>query len=142
MIQIVNVKLTPWTGTFPSITLPTGSLERDGLGNLFIRWVDAPFNNRLLTADDIAGYVSRNVDIHRNRGAAIIAIADPGARLLTVEWREVDPWAGQPGPVQVMRGVASISAASSSTTEARLSIVIYQAQYLYQRASNLPVEGD
>lgn len=142
MIQIVNIKLTPWAGTFPSITLPGGSLERDGVGNLFIRWVDAPFNNRLLTADDLLAYISQNVDVHRNRGGALVAIADPGARLLTVEWREVDPWAGQLSSLQVMRGVASITGASSSPTEARLSIVIYQTQYLYQRASNLSVEGD
>lgn len=140
MIQAVYLRLTPHAGG-QSLTLPAAELERDQAGNLTARWSDAILAGRLLTAADLEGILSTNVDVHRNRAGAVLAVTDPGGVLLEAEWTEYDPWAGSPRGPHALRCVAVHSGSSVGSSEARLALVLYRAQYRYERGTGL-VEGD
>lgn len=138
-MQQISLTLTPWNGGDP-LELPSGELEQDAIGNLTIRWTDAILDGHLLAPADLAGYLSTNVDVHRNRAGTFVAITDPLGRLLDAEWTEYDPWTGSPSGPYTMRCVAANAGRSAAAGEARLSVVLYRAHYRYERVSGL-LEG-
>src|SRR5690606_17023771 len=81
VIQEISLTLTPHAGG-AALVLPAGELEQDALGNLTVRWVDAVYQGRLLRASDLLGYLSSNVEVHRNRLGTVVAVTDPGGLLL------------------------------------------------------------
>lgn len=138
-MQQTPITLTPFDGG-PALVLPAGQLEQDALGNLTVRWTDALHQGHLLTAYDLAGYLSTAVDVHRNRDGAIVAITDPGGRLLEIEWSEYDPWTGTPAGPFTFRCVGASAGSTSDSGEARLSVVFYRTHYRYERVTGV-LEG-
>lgn len=120
----------------------TGAAEftRDQAGNLTVTW-DDPLKSRVsperFTLADLSGYLSQNVEQYRNRDAAYEAYTDPGGALLTVEWREIDPWTGVLVAAQTMHGVASLASATARSERDSLSIVIYKADYRLERSTGV-----
>lgn len=120
----------------------TGDAEftRDATGNLTITWSDplkAWSPAARLTRADFAGFVSEGVEQHRNRANAWLVITDPGGALLKVTWQEVDPWAGTLVDAQDLYGVAVLVNTSASLQRDGISVVVYRADYRFQRGSGL-----
>lgn|GEM_PF-2577495 len=120
----------------------TGDAEftRDATGNLTITWSDplkawSPASR--LTRADFAGFVSEGVEQHRNRAGTYLAITDAGGALLKVTWAEVDPWAGALVEAQDLYGVAVLVNTSASLQRDGISVVVYRADYRFQRGSGL-----
>lgn len=113
---------------------------RDQIGNLTVSWTD-PLASRVsparLTRAHLGGFVSENVEQHRNRAGAYLCITDAEGALLKVTWREVDPWAGTLLAVQELYGVAVVSAATARAAGDSLALVVYRADYRYRRGAGL-----
>lgn len=120
----------------------TGDAEfaRDQVGNLTVTWSD-PLRTRApaarLTRADFDGFASEGVEQQRNRANAYLVITDSGGALLKVTWQEIDPWAGQLIEAQELYGVASIVNSSASIQRDGISLVVYRADYRFERASGL-----
>lgn len=139
MIQEISLTLTPHAGG-AALVLPAGELEQDALGNLTVRWVDAVYQGRLLRASDLLGYLSSNVEVHRNRLGTVVAVTDPGGLLLEAQWTEYDPWAGVPSGPHHLRCVMTLAGQSSLASEGRVSVVLYRAVARFERGTGL-LEG-
>lgn len=115
-------------------------VSRDQIGNLTVNWSD-PLKSRSpaarLTRADFAGFASEGVEQHRNRANAYLVITDPGGSLLRVTWQEIDPWAGALTATQELYGVATLVSTSASVQRDGISIVVYRADYRYQRGGGL-----
>lgn len=109
---------------------------RDQIGNLTVTWSD-PLVSRVsparLTRAHLAGFVSENVEQHRNRAGAYLCITDAVGALLRVTWREADPWAGQLLEAQELYGVAVLPSSSARVAGDSLSLLVYRADYRYGR---------
>lgn len=122
-----------------SITI-NGDAEfvRDASGNLSVSWTD-PLRSRepgaRLTLADLADWLSSGVEQHRNRANAFLVITDPRGSLLRVTWREVDPWSGALLPAQELFGVATLASSKAAIPGDSLSLVVFRADYRYQRGS-------
>ncbi|HEX7000286.1 MAG TPA: hypothetical protein VF164_01170 [Trueperaceae bacterium] len=113
---------------------------RDQVGNLTVTWSD-PLKARApatrLTRGDFAGFVSEGVEQHRNRAAAYLVITDPGGALLKVTWQEIDPWAGTLLEAQELYGAAMLVNTSASIQRDGISLIVYRADYRFQRGAGL-----
>lgn len=113
---------------------------RDQVGNLTVTWSD-PLKTRApaarLTRSDFDGFASEGVEQHRNRANAYLVITDPGGALLKVRWQEIDPWAGTLLAAQELYGVAMLVNTSASIQRDGISLIVYRADYRFQRGSGL-----
>lgn len=120
--------------------LGDAEFTRDGIGNLTVTWAD-PLKSRSpaarLTRADFAGFVSEGVEQHRNRAGAYLVITDSGGALLKATWQEIDPWAGTLLAAQDLYGVATLINTSASIQRDAISLVVYRADYRFQRGAGL-----
>jgi len=137
--QATYVRFTRTSGGLP-LTLPgPDSVDRDPAGNVTFTWRDPLTSglNARLVVGDVDGYLSTGVDVQKNRVGTVQATTDAGGALLTVEWTEVDPWAGVVrGPYSLI-GVASLANARASKAEDGLTIVVYRAHYRHERGTGV-----
>lgn len=120
----------------------TGDAEftRDQAGNLTVTWRD-PLKSRApaqrLTRPDLDGWVSENVEQYRNRDRAYEAYTDPGGALLSVEWRELDPWAGALIAAQTLFAVLTVGSVTAQASGDTISLVFYRADYRLERSTGV-----
>lgn len=138
-MQTIYTRLTPVAGG-GTIQLPSADIERDGQGNLSLRFTDPIRSGSRLLADDLAPVLSTNVNVQRNRNMAVLAVTDPGGVLLDAEWVEYDPWAGARRGPFTMRCVAVLGSAVAAASEDRMTLVLYRTQFRYERSTGL-LEG-
>lgn len=138
-MQTIYTRLTPVAGG-GTIQLPSADIERDGQGNLSLRFTDPMVGGSRLLATDLQAFLSTNVDVQRNRNMAVLAVTDPGGVLLEAEWTEYDPWSGTRRGPFAMRCVAVLGTAASTPSEDRFTLVLYRTHFRYERGTGL-LEG-
>ncbi len=137
--QETFVRFTRAAGGLPLDLPGADSIDRDPAGNVTFTWRDplAASGDARLVVGDVDGYLSTGVDVQKNRLGTVQATTDAGGSLLTVEWSEVDPWAGVVrGPYSLI-GVAALANARASRLEDGLTIVVYRAHYRHERGTGV-----
>jgi len=134
------VKLTPVDASPEIELLGADEITRDAIGNVTLTWSD-PLESwttpERITAADLNGYLSTGVQQIRNRANAYLCITDPDGVLCDVEWTEWDSWTGPAIGPYIVRGVVVLASARSARESDGLSLIVYRAQYRYERTSGI-----
>jgi hypothetical protein len=120
--------LTPSGGS--PVTAPTlYRVSYDEVQNVTFEW-DKPDRYAL---PQLQALCSFNVSQYRNRAAAFVCVADPGARLVSATWEELDPLTRAVRP-RAARGVYVLKNSVGHAAEA-VQLTLYRCTALYVRST-------
>lgn len=128
-----SLTLTPAAGGAATVLPAPDTVETDAAGNITFGFTDPLADHR----SALAKLVCRNVEQHRNRAAAYLAVADPGGRLVLAEWADLLVWNATGRPQSEVGALTLPSYRVTGVREEGFTLVLYRANALYARGTGV-----
>ena len=121
----------------PLVTLDRqAEVAEDASGNVSITWRSPT----TAIVNSVLELVSHGVAQYRNRLGYYLLVADPGARLVQVQWQEWDPWASTVR-TRSAKGALALAQHRTSASDETLAVVLYVGSAIYERGTGEILES-